>query len=135
MPLPSFFLPGLRTVLLLAVGVMADAGAQEPLRNYPPPQQRFEGVVQVGAGGRREAVRLDLRSWILAPGLRHERLPLPQDAVIIIELHAGELETIVGNERTARHPGAIWRVGPGEPMALSTGDDSVTLTTLVLRSR
>lgn len=133
--MPLLFLSTCRAAVLLAAVATAGAGAQEPLRKYPPPQQRFEGVVQAGGAGRRKPVRADLRTWILAPGLRRERLPLPRDAVVIVELHAGELETRVGRQRARRWPGAIWRVRPGEQIAFSTGDDSVTLTTLVLRSR
>jgi hypothetical protein len=132
--MPLFFRSTARA-LLLAAGAMAGAGAQEPLRKYPPPQQRFEGVVQVGAAARRKPVQVDLRTWILGPGLRNEQLPLPPDATVIVELHGGELETLVGNQRAARQPGAIWRVRPGERITFSTGDDSATLTTLVLRSR
>lgn len=135
MCLSSYCLPTFRLLLLLAAGAMAGAGAQEPLRKYPPPQQRFEGVVQAGADGRPRRVRADLRTWILAPGLRDERLDLPANAVVVIELHAGAMETRIGRQRTARRPGAIWQIRPGERITFSTGNDSVTFTTLALRSR
>jgi len=91
--------------------------------------------VQVGAVEARKAVQVDMRTWILAPGLKAERLALPGDAIIIIELHAGKLETLIGDKREQRKPGTIWLVQPGESIAFTTEDDSVTLTTLALRPR
>jgi hypothetical protein len=111
------------------------AAAQPPLRKYPEPRVRFDGVVQAGAADARKPVQVDLRTWILAPGLKAERLALPADASIVIELHAGTLETLVGDKREQRKPGAIWLVSPGESIAFTTEDDSVTLTTLALRPR
>lgn len=109
--------------------------AQELLKKYPAPQVRFEGAVQVGAADARHAVQSDMRTWILPPGLKAERLPLPDDATVIIELHGGNLETLIGDKREQRKPGTIWLVQPGEAITISTEDDSVTLTTLVLRPR
>lgn len=109
--------------------------AQEPLRKYPTPQVRFEGAVQVGAADARHAVQSEMRTWILPPGLKAERLPLPDDATVIIELHGGNLETLIGDSREQRKPGAIWLVQPGEAITIRTENDSVTLTTLALRPR
>jgi hypothetical protein len=122
-------------LLVLAVGAtIAPAGAQPappPLVKYPEPQVRFNGELK-RAGG---ATRVELKTWILAPGLRTERLALPKDAVIVIELHAGKLETLIGDKREPRRLGAVWRVLPGESIAFTTEDDSVTLTTLAIYQR
>ena len=120
---------------LVACAMTAFAAAQGTLRKYPEPRVRFEGEVQVGAADARRTVQADMRTWILAPGLKEERLALPGDATMIIELHAGKLETLVGDRREQRKPGTIWLVQPGEPLAFTTQDDSVTLTILALRPR
>ena len=73
-----------------------------------------------------------MRTWILAPGLKAERLPLPAEANVVIELHAGKLETLTGDKRESRRPGEIWILQPGEPIVITTSDDSVTLTTLAI---
>ena len=126
--------PLARTALALTASALAvTSAAQQPLRKYPEPRIRFDGVVQVGAADARKLVQVDLRTWILAPGLKAERLALPADASIIIELHAGKLETLMGDKREQRKPGAIWLVSPGASIAFTTEDDSVTLTTLALR--
>jgi len=117
----------------MASAMTAIAAAQRPPGKYPEPRLRFDGVVQVGAADARQRVQVELRTWILAPGLKAERLDLPADASIIVELHAGKLETLSGGKREARKPGTIWLVSPGESIAFTTEDDSVTLTTLALR--
>lgn len=122
-------------IALIACAITTTAGAQSPLKKYPEPRVRFDGAVQVGAADARTAVQVDMRTWILAPGLKAERLALPGDAIVIIELHAGKLETRTGDKREQRKPGNIWLVQPGESIAFTTEDDSVTLTTLVLRPR
>lgn len=73
-----------------------------------------------------------MRTWILAPGLKAERLPLPAEANVVIELHAGKLETLIGDNRVSRKLGEIWTLQPGEPFVVTTSDDSVTLTTLAI---
>jgi len=123
------------TIALIACAITTTAVAQSLLKKYPEPQVRFDGAVQVGAVEARKAVQVDMRTWILAPGLKAERLALPGDAIIIIELHAGKLETLIGDKREQRKPGTIWLVQPGESIAFTTEDDSVTLTTLALRPR
>ncbi len=123
------------TIAFLACAITTTAGAQSPLKKYPEPRVRFDGAVQVGPTNARTAVQADMRTWILAPGLKAERLALPGDAVVIIELHAGKLETLTGDKQEQRKPGSIWLVQPGESIAFTTEDDSVTLTTLTLRPR
>jgi hypothetical protein len=123
------------TIALIACTITTTAAAQSALKKYPEPRVRFDGAVQVGTVDARTAVQADMRTWILAPGLKAERLALPDDAIVIIELHAGKLETLIGEKREQRKPGSIWLVQPGESIAFTTEDDSVTLTTLALRPR
>ena len=125
--------PGLRAALLLIVAAIAGAAAaQTTLTKYPEPRVRFNGELRVGPPQAARTVRVDMRTWILAPGLKAERLPLPAEANVVIELHAGKLETLIGDKRESRKPGEIWILQPGEQIVISTGDDSVTLTTLAI---
>lgn len=125
--------PGLRAALLLIVAAIAGAAvAQTTLNKYPEPRVRFNDELRVGPLQASRTVRVDMRTWILAPGLKAERLPLPAEANVVIELHAGTLETLIGDKRESRKPGAIWILQPGEPIVITTGDDSVTLTTLAI---
>ena len=123
------------TLAFVACATTAAAAAQGSFIKYPEPRVRFAGNVQVGAADARRTVQVDLQTWILAPGLNAERLALPRDATVIMELHAGKLETLTGDKRIERKPGTFWLVQPGESIAFSTEDDSVTLTTLALRTR
>lgn len=118
--------------LLMATGLLS---AQESIKKYPAPQLRFEGSVQVGPANARQSVQSEMRTWIFPPGLKGERLLVPDDAMVIIELHSGSLETLVADKREPRKPGTIWLVQPGESISISTENDSVTLTTIALRPR
>jgi len=124
--------------MVAASAIAASVGAQpasppapRQLVKYPEPQVRFQGEVKRERG----VARVEMKTWILPPGLQLERLSLPKDAVIVIELHAGKLETLIGDKREPRRLGAVWRVLPGESIAFTTEDDSVTLTTLAIWQR
>jgi hypothetical protein len=122
---------------VLVVLASSAASAQELLDESaaPAPHVRFQGEVQVGAPDARTAVQVELRDWILPPGLKERKLPLPEDATVIVELHGGKLVTLSGKEKSDRNVGTTWELQPGEPLILSTYDDSVSITTLVLRPR
>jgi hypothetical protein len=120
--------------LLLLAAIVSMALAQQPnLKKYPDPRIRFNNELRVGPHEAR--VQADLRAWILPPGLKAERLPLPAEASVVIELHAGKLETLTGDRREPRSPGDIWLLRPGESIMVNTHDDSVTLTTLAITPR
>ena len=131
-----------RALSVLAAGAIAAAVGAQPapppappappqLVKYPEPQDRFKGEVKREGG----VAQVEMKTWILAPGLQVERLALPKDAVIVMELHAGKLETLIGDKREPRRLGAVWRVLPGESIGFTTEDDSVTLTTLAIWQR
>ena len=119
--------------IAMLIGCTMTASAKSPLKKYPEPRIRFDGAVQVSTANERKAVQVSMRTWILAPGLKAEQIELPRGATIIIELHACALETLIGDKREQHKPGSIWLVQPGESIAFSTEEDSVTFTTLILR--
>jgi len=124
---------GLRAAVLLIVAAIASMTVAQPnLKKYPEPRVRFNDELRVRPPEARRMVNADLRTWILAPGLKAERLPLPAEASVVIELHAGKLETLTGDRRKPRKPGEIWLLRPGESIVVNTSDDSVTLTTLAI---
>jgi len=83
---------GLRAAVLLIVAAIASMTVAQPnLKKYPEPRVRFNDELRVRPPEARRMVNADLRTWILAPGLKAERLPLPAEASVVIELHAGKL--------------------------------------------
>jgi quercetin dioxygenase-like cupin family protein len=131
-------------VFLLAVALLtglniSQVDAQPRARRAAPPllvtsQPAFSGNLVVRAGAPTESARVDMRQWSIAGGQRLASLRLPFRGLLIVELRAGEITTIINGERVVRREGEIWSVPAESTMQLETGEDAAILyTTLIGR--
>lgn len=105
------------------------AAAQELSQGPVRARILFEGQTQGRDGTAR---RVDIRLWIIAGHQRLAGLRFPFRGVVIAELRAGDLTTIIDGRRVERREGEIWSVPAGSMMQLQTEDDTaVVQTTLV----
>jgi hypothetical protein len=113
----------------------ASASAQAaPAQGAPAIQSviRFQGVTVVRDAARTDSVRVDIRDWSLAPGMRAAALEMPFRGLMIVELRGGRVTTIIDGRRAQRTAGEIWSVPAGGTMQLETGDDMATLQITVV---
>ena len=54
-------------------------------------------------------------------------IPFPFEGLMLVQLRAGELETMISNDRKERQLGEFWVVQPGERMEIQTEDDKAIL--------
>ncbi|HJR40795.1 MAG TPA: hypothetical protein VJ812_01835 [Gemmatimonadaceae bacterium] len=121
--------------MALWVAPLGGALAQgAPAQGASPVQSlaRFEGTTTTRVGARADSVRVDIRDWILAPGLRLSALEIPLRGLMIVELRGGTVTTVIDGRRVRRTPGEIWSVPAGSTMQIETGDDMATLQTTVV---
>ena len=92
---------------------------------------RFDGSVDTRVGRKARKLRIDYRTWSIAPGTKLDRLPMTIDGDVLYELHSGRLLTRTGDRQIERVPGTFWTVRHAEQQALETLDDSVVLRTVM----
>jgi quercetin dioxygenase-like cupin family protein len=95
-------------------------------------QPAFGGNLVVRAGAPTESARVDMRQWSIAGGQRLASLRLPFRGLLIVELRAGEVTTIINGERVMRREGEIWSVPAESTMQLETGEDAAILYTTLI---
>ena len=67
-----------------------------------------------------------------------QRLPeldFPFEGLLLVQLRAGEMTTVIDNERVERTVGEFWMVPPGRKMGVQTEDDKVILATYLIGER
>jgi hypothetical protein len=95
-------------------------------------RQQFQGTTEMRSGDRAQPVRVDIRLWSLAGAQRIDTLDLPFRGLLVVELRAGRIATIIGGRRVERREGEIWSVPAGTTMQLETGDNMATLQTTLI---
>jgi hypothetical protein len=101
---------------------------------------RFSGRVFVDQK-RRRAPSVHYQVLSLAPGISAATSPLPNTKVlnlplrargglVVYELRAGKLTTIIDGRRQERREGEFWVVRSGENIVLEADDDSVVVQTI-----
>jgi hypothetical protein len=73
-----------------------------------------------------------IRQIRIAPGQEAAELDQGKTGLMIVQLRAGELVTVVDGERRQRQEGEWWTVDRPSAMQLQTGDDSVILDTILI---
>ena len=118
---------------LLAALCAASFGQQttyqrQPLPPLPlEPVERFSGPLPATRNPALAGARVVFRHWHIA---NDQRVEIPHEGVLILQLHAGEINVATGGEAQRRRGDEIWVVQPGERLIVETGRDSVMLRTL-----
>lgn len=125
-------------VLLLALFV-SDALAQTPrdATRFDPsvelkPANSFESRATVrDTSGAQKTVVLTIRNWIIP---NRQQVPaFPDHGLLVIQVRAGSLTTIIDSKRQKRGVDEFWTVPPGTTMGIETDEDSVILQVVSLR--
>src|SRR5215470_10010334 len=95
-------------------------------------QPAFGGSLVLRADGLTETARVDIRQWNVAGGQRLAALRLPFRGLLIVELRAGQITTIINGERVERYESETWSVPAEATMQLETGEEGAILHTTLI---
>jgi hypothetical protein len=100
---------------------------------------RFDGRVIVRGSQQRPStagpseIQIALRNWIIPNGQRIERFPEP--GFLLVQVRSGEdLVTVIDGQRQLRQVDEFFVVPAGSSMSVETGNDTVIIQTLAIRS-
>jgi len=103
--------------------------------------EQFDQVLNIPTGGPKalsavpestpatKPKRVQLRQWIIEGG---QKISIPVEGTMLIELKAGELATVIAGKREERREGEFWTVPKGATILFETGDDSAVIETTVV---
>jgi hypothetical protein len=118
---------------LVALGV-ASAFAQQPKSDQNDARVNvhtmFEGRLAATSGGRSRQIAM--RQFAIEGHQRTVRLDLPDKGLLIVQLQAGQLVTIIDGERRRRLEGEWWTVSPPSAMQVETADDTAVIDTTLI---
>ena len=104
----------------------AAAAALKPIKS-------FDGMAIVRAkSGAAKPITLGVRNWIIPN--RQKIAKFPEQGLLVIQVRAGSLVTIVDGKREQRGADEFWVVPPGATLAIETQQDSVILQVVSLRA-
>lgn len=116
----------------------AELQAQEPQEGTKLWRStQFESTLGFGAdarAGRAADVPARFEKITIEGFQKLTALDFPFEGLLLVQLRAGELVTIIDDERQERGLGDFWLVRPGQEMALETEDDKVILATYLIGS-
>ena len=110
---------------------LAPGAAQQISQGRITARSVFQGQIP-GREGDGAPPRVDIRLWSIRGHQRVAGLVLPLRGVMIVELRAGEVTTIIGGRRVERREGDIWTVPEDAVMQLETEDDTAVIQTTVV---
>ena len=131
----------LRYVIAAFTGLLATAApAQAPREEHSfdaavalKPAKSFDGTAMVRAkSGTPKQVALSVRNWIIPN--RQKIAKFPEQGLLVIQVRAGSLVTIIDGKRQQRGADEFWTVSPGATLAIETQQDSVILQVVSLRA-
>jgi len=131
----------LRCAIAVFAGFLATAApAQAPREEQSfdatvalKPVKSFEGTAMVRAkSGTPKQVALGVRNWIIPN--RQKIATFPEQGLLVIQVRAGSLVTIIDGKRQQRGADEFWTVPPGATLAIETQQDSVILQVVSLRA-
>lgn len=97
------------------------------------PAMSFDGSAMMrGTGGVPEQVTLGIRNWIIPN--RQRIATFPEQGLLVIQVRAGSLVTIIEGRRQKWGVDQFWTVPPGTTMEIETQQDSVILQVVSLRT-
>lgn len=131
--------------VLAAIAVLTlpePSSAQEAYEGGVQVTPRFNGDVAMrsaaeaagpAASDRMAPMGVEIFNIAIGGGQTIERLAVPEDATLILQLRGGELLTVIDGERTDRAEGEFWTVLPGQSMVLVTDDDTAVISVTAIR--
>jgi hypothetical protein len=131
----AFLIPLLATATVFAQTPQTtpDADAQVTSR------VRFSDRVRLRAAPEGAlAPRIDVRLWSIPERQQLRSLQIegfdttPGKALVIYNLRAGELTTVINGKRIARRIGEFWTLRAGETQTLETGNDTAVVETILV---
>ncbi len=137
----------LQGLLITVCGLMlSDASLRAESVNRGPgvvsSLDRFSGRVLLGERTprttRNRSLRIHYQVLSLAPGISVAASPSPntnllalplkaRSGIVVYELRAGRLTTVIDGRRQERREGEFWTVRPGENITLETENDAVVV--------
>jgi hypothetical protein len=120
----------------VALGTEAPAQTTRDGKRFDPTAElkatrSFDGGATVLRQGARKQIVLSIRNWIVQN--RQQILTFPEQGLLVIQVRAGSLTTIIDGKRQERGVDEFWTVPAGTAMGIETGDDSVVLQVVSLR--
>src|SRR6267142_3864291 len=114
------------------------AGAQEKAgqggsSSPPEPVERFNGVTRIrirdpkGQEQQVVEVRVAIHNWLIGGGRHLQALPFPAQGLVVAQLAAGKLTTIINGKRQERNEHEFWTVSSEKQLGVETGDDSAII--------
>jgi hypothetical protein len=134
------FLPSAVGAVLGALALSTSLAAQTE-RGRLRSIEQFDQVLNVPTGGSKalsavpestpatKPKRVQIHQWIIEGG---QKISIPVEGTMLIELKAGELATIIAGTRIERREGEFWTVAEGTIISFETGDDSAVIETTVV---
>lgn len=127
--------------VVLAAVVLTTSLAAQTERAQLRSIEQFDQVLEVPTGGPKalsaipestpatKPKRVQVHQWIIDG---NQRISIPVEGTMLIELKAGDLATIIGGTRAQRREGEFWTVPKGATLILETEDDSAVIETTVI---
>jgi hypothetical protein len=94
--------------------------------------RRFSGAVQILTPSGPSSVRVEITNIDIRGGHTVERLALPFEGLLLLQLQAGELTTTIDGKPEQRTQGQAWTVPPAVPLGLTTGRDAASLQSILI---
>jgi hypothetical protein len=121
--------------LFPALLVPASSIAQTPRPDQSNPQVNlqtlFEGRLPAPKPGDKPR-QIVMRQITIEGHQRAVRLDLPDKGLLLVQLQAGQLATIIDGERRIRLEGEWWTVSLPSAMLLETADDTAVIDTTLI---
>jgi hypothetical protein len=118
---------------ILFVPALGVAQAPTPAQNNPRVnmQTLFDGRLPALKSGDRSRP-IVLRQFTIEGHQRAVRLDFPDRGLLLVQLQAGQLVTIINGERRMRIEGEWWTVSPPSAMQVETADDTAVIDTTLI---
>jgi len=94
----------------------------------------FTGEVVVRTASGPATVHVEVRNWTIRGYTRVEKLPLPPEGTVVVQVRGGELTTIINGERREWREDDLFTVPRGATLGVETEDDSAILQTIWISS-
>lgn len=116
-------------VAWLAVMTASDVIAQPPPK--PQSQEIFSGTLTLQRP-QVSGVKVAVHLWTVQGGQKHAALEIPGKGMMVVQVRAGTLTTIIGGKRQERKEGEFMTVPSGVPIGVETGNDTAVLQTVLI---
>ena len=112
---------------------LAPAFAQENQQQLVRSRVIFDGQTQMRdakAEGAARDTQIRIQNIAIVGGQKLQSLGLRSNGITIMQLRAGDLNTVINGKRQERHEGEFWTVPAGAQFSVETEDDTATIQTI-----